>query len=106
MIDTSGRDRGLPFPKLWEMISVQDLLNENLVRTSSSVVLRKRALLEAGLFDPHLVSCEDHDMWLRIAMLRPNNIRSVREVLTLYRRRPSQLTADWRSVEPSVESDD
>jgi glycosyltransferase involved in cell wall biosynthesis len=101
MIDACGRDHGLPLPKLSGIVTFQELLRENLVRTSSSVVLRKEAILRAGFFDSHLVPCEDHDMWLRIAMLRPDNIWSVGDILTLYRRHPAQLTKDWRIVEQS-----
>src|SRR5262249_7222970 len=36
------------------------------VNTSSAVVLRK-AVLEAGLFDEQFKRCEDFDLWLRLA---------------------------------------
>ncbi len=33
-------------------------------------------------------------MWLRVARLRPGNVYCIPEPLTLYRRRPGQLTSD------------
>lgn len=42
------------------------LLEANFVATSS-VVARKQALLDAGLFDPQLEVLEDYDLWVRVA---------------------------------------
>lgn len=50
---------------------------------SPSVMLRKRALLEAGLFDERMPSCQDWDMWTRV-LARGYEARVAREVLTLY----------------------
>jgi glycosyltransferase involved in cell wall biosynthesis len=55
---------------------------------SPSVMVRKAALLEAGLFDERLPSCQDWDMWTRILALG-YEARVVREVLTLYHRQAS-----------------
>jgi len=98
-IDPSGSDYGLPFPGTREIITSEDFLGGNIVRTTSSVVARKDALIEAGLFDPRFSPCEDYELWIRLSRLRPANIRCIPEVLAVYRRRSGQLTADWRSVE-------
>ena len=100
-IDSSGRDYGLPLPRSAATVSFRSLLRENPIRTASSVLVRREALLRAGPFDPKLSGCEDHDMWLRIARRRPNNFCCLPEVLTLYRRRSNQLTANWRALEIS-----
>jgi len=42
------------------------LLKSNFI-PSSSVVARKSALIEAGLFDEEFKSCQDWDMWVRLA---------------------------------------
>jgi hypothetical protein len=34
----------------------------------STVVVRKRVLVEAGLFDEELIRCDDYDMWVRAAL--------------------------------------
>lgn len=101
VINETGLRSGLPLPQPSETISFRKLLQGNIVYTASSVVVRIEAFLKAGFFDPVLVPCEDHDMWLRIAGLRPDNLRCLKEVLTLYRRRPDQLTADWRTIASS-----
>lgn len=44
------------------------LLKTNLVGTST-VIARKDALIETGLFDPQLKSASDWDMWLKLAQL-------------------------------------
>lgn len=42
------------------------LLEENFI-PSSSVLVRKEAILKAGKFDEAMPSCQDWDMWIRIA---------------------------------------
>ena len=100
-VDESGQYHGLSPSKPAQVISFRDLLRENLIRTPSSVVVRKDALQSAGSFDPSLIPCEDYEMWIRVSRLRPDNIRCINKILTMYRRRPSQLTKNWRSVELS-----
>jgi len=63
-----------------------DLLLSNSVAIQTPTVLaRRQALLEAGLFDedPRLVRCEDWDLWLRIAVRYP--FASIDEPLVLCR---------------------
>jgi len=76
------------------VVSFMELLEENLVRDGSAVVLRRQAVALAGLFDTSLPACIDIDMWLRIARLRPGNVQCLPEVLTCYRRRPGQISGD------------
>ena len=38
-------------------------------------------------------------MWARVAMQRPNNVHCIPEALSFYRRRPGQLSANWRSMQ-------
>lgn len=42
-----------------------DLLKGNFI-PSSSVLVKKKALVEAGLFDESFLSCQDWDMWVRV----------------------------------------
>ena len=52
---------------------------------SASVMVRKRAIEQAGLFDEALPSCQDWDMWARI-FLQGYTCEVVPEVLTIYHR--------------------
>ncbi|UFS62405.1 glycosyltransferase family 2 protein [Sulfurimonas sp. HSL-3221] len=55
---------------------------------SPSVMVRKEVILEAGLFDEALPSCQDWDMWTRIIM-KGYGVRVVKKVLTLYHKHES-----------------
>lgn len=76
-------------------VSFEDLYVENLVRNGSAAVLRRSALEAAGEFDVELPASGDRDMWLRIALRSPDNILSLGEYLTCYRRRSGQATSGW-----------
>ncbi len=52
---------------------------------SASVMVRKQAIEQAGLFDEALPSCQDWDMWTRI-FLKGFTCEVVPEVLTIYHR--------------------
>lgn len=55
-----------------------------------AALTRRDVLFEAGLFNPELKSCEDFDLWLRVALTRP--IIRVPAVLAFYRFHPGQMT--------------
>lgn len=50
---------------------------------SPSVMVRKKAIIEAGLFDESFPSCQDWDMWTRIIM-KGYEVRVVKGVVTIY----------------------
>ena len=50
---------------------------------SPSVVLKKQALLDAGLFDLKFKSCQDWDMWVRVVKMG-YHVECVEKVCTLY----------------------
>ena len=60
------------------------ILSTNFIM-SASVIVRKHAVEEAGLFDETLPSCQDWDMWTRI-FLGGFTCEVVPEVLTVYHR--------------------
>jgi glycosyltransferase involved in cell wall biosynthesis/peptidoglycan/xylan/chitin deacetylase (PgdA/CDA1 family) len=69
-----------------------------------SVVIKKSLVLEAGAFDPGLQTCEDWDLWQRVARLGAVFV-GVPELLALYResefslsRKTEQLLADGFAV--------
>ena len=67
----------------------EDLLTANWIHTST-VLVSKKALAEAGLFDPAFRICQDYDLWLRIARTRP--AAYVNRVLCGYRHRTDGLS--------------
>ena len=57
------------------------------------VTARMSAIREAGMFDENLSSCEDFDLWLRIAK-NVGRITYHRRALALYRRHQGSLSSD------------
>jgi glycosyltransferase involved in cell wall biosynthesis len=57
------------------------------------VTARMSAIRDAGLFDEELRSCEDFDLWLRVAK-KVGRIVYHRRVLALYRRHMGSLSSD------------
>jgi glycosyltransferase involved in cell wall biosynthesis len=78
--------------------SFEDILTTGAISNGSCVVVRRQALEGAGPFDTNLRAATDFDMWLRIALLRADNVWCVPEALTKYRRRMGQATKDWRAA--------
>ena len=97
-IDVCGKPIRIPCPRWRGTVSLPQLLADYMVRTMSAVVIRREAAELAGGFDSSLVRCVDLEFFLRAALLRPNNICAIPEVLTLYRRHDSQRTRDWRRM--------
>jgi len=59
----------------------------------TSVTARMNAIKSAGMFDEHIRSCEDFDLWLRIVK-KGGRIIYHRHLLARYRRRPGSLSSD------------
>lgn len=59
--------------------------------------LAKKALFDStGLFDETLKSCEDWDMWLRIARVT-NNVKAIQEPLVIYRMVSESMTRNVKA---------
>lgn len=58
-----------------------------------TVMIRKRCLVESGLFDESLTAVEDYDLWLRISLFY--KIGFVDKVLAMYRVHPSNMSGDF-----------
>ena len=52
-------------------LSHSDLLKGNCPASTSIVMVNRKLILEAGLFDEDLPSFQDYDMWLRLTMIKP-----------------------------------
>lgn len=73
----TGRPRALYQGKILDQLLVHNFVS------FSSCVVRRRALVEVGLFDESLRVAEDYDLWLRIAQKYP--FEYVDEVFVEYR---------------------
>ena len=95
MVNEDGRDIARTVRRWSGVLALRDLLIENMIGTDT-VLMRREACAEAGRFDEHLTAGSDYEYWIRVALLRPNNIHGSAEVTALYRRRAGQLTGNWR----------
>jgi len=98
VIDASGCVLRMPCPRRRGRVNFSSLLSDFTIRTMSAVVMKRTAALEAGLLDPALTRCEDVDLLLRVALLRPHNILAIPLVLNFYRRHAAQHTAEWSRI--------
>lgn len=83
---------GFPFPDLHDGDVLLDLVERNQVITSS-VLVRREAFEQCGMFEPAFYGCGDWHMWLRIAA--SFEVAQVRKPLTFYRVHGSN--AAWNS---------
>ena len=105
MINEQGKFLPFNSPRWQGVLTYQQLLVSNPAANGSSIVVTREALLKAGLFDTTFEASYDHELWLRVALLRPDNMACILRVLTYYRRRRGQITADpavmeqgWRQL--------
>lgn len=87
---------GTPLPDFVQVPPEPDvyrtLLQRNYIGMHATVMYRRAVLELAGGFDTTLVSCEDYDMYLRIA--RGHAVRSYDRVVAEYRRHAGAMSMD------------
>jgi len=99
LIDEHDRPIAL-HPAHWRgAISFRQLLEDYVIGTSSSIVMRRAAIDRAGGFDERLPRCHDLDLTLRIAARHADSVIAVAEALTLYRRHSGQMSRDWVAIQ-------
>jgi glycosyltransferase involved in cell wall biosynthesis len=74
-------------------VTLESLLKLDCSVITSCTVVRRRCLLDAGLFDKDRRCCEDYDMWVRIAD-RGGRLAYQQKVLALRRIHSQAITAD------------
>ncbi len=74
-------------------VTLESLLKLDCSVITSCTVVRRRCLLDAGLFDKDRRCCEDYDMWVRIAD-RGGRMAYQHKVLALRRLHSEAITAD------------
>ena len=97
-IGEGDQDLGLPAHRWTGKIAFGELLVDNVIGPTSSVVIRREVIEQAGGFDPDLLLTYDLDLFLRILRLRPANALAIPEVMTFYRRHSVQMSQDWRAL--------
>jgi glycosyltransferase involved in cell wall biosynthesis len=80
-------------------VTVEDLLFENVVGTTSNVIMRREVLNKIGPFDVNLRFCEDLELWLRAAQINDQVLYCLGETLIDRRERPGQLTKNWSDIQ-------
>jgi hypothetical protein len=78
-------------------IERKDLLSSNVLGTTSSCLVDLRVLRRLGGFDPNLTSCQDWDLWLKLAS--EGQIVVCQEPLTIYYNDgPGRISRNARAV--------
>lgn len=98
LIDEPGRRIHVGTPHWRGPIEFRQLLEDFVIGCTSSLVMRREAILEAGGFDERFPRCHDFDLVLRVSLRRRGSICSIPEELTLYRRHSGQMSRDWRAM--------
>jgi glycosyltransferase involved in cell wall biosynthesis len=98
LIDFHGRLIGAQSRRVRGCVAFADLLEDFVIAGTSNVVVRRDAIERAGGIDPSIPRLYDLDLFLRIALLKTQNIQAVPYDLMLYRRHRAQLTKDRRGL--------
>jgi glycosyltransferase involved in cell wall biosynthesis len=98
LIDEEGRRINLRTPHWRGPVSFRQLLEDYVIGSTSSLVVRRSAILTAGGFDAQFPRCHDLDLMLRVSLQEASGVCAVAEELTLYRRHAGQMSRDWLAM--------
>lgn len=98
-VDPSGRSIGLRSRRCHGTFDFRQLLSDFVIGATSNVVLRRHLIAEAGGIDPGFPLMYDLDLCLRVALLPNAVVEALPRDLMRYRRRPGQLSRDFRMIE-------
>lgn len=96
LIDEFGKPTGRVFASHAEGDIWKQLIENDMISTGSSTMLRRSCFETVGVFDRSLAFAEDFDMWLRIAARYPLTV--VKEPLTLYRQHSNNTTKNRQKM--------
>lgn len=104
-MDAAGNDLPQIFGRMISSNEIyQSLLRANFI-IPSTVVFRRAAVVDAGLFDEKnrgLHGCEDWDLWLRLSLLHP--FAGTAEPLVRYRLHAQTFSANPRHMQDAVQA--
>jgi len=96
IIDEHGERTTTSIPKCRGAI-LGELFSANRVGTASSVMVKRECILQVGVFDPAMPSCQDWDMWIRLA--KHYKFDFIPEALVYYHfGHNGQITKNWSAV--------
>jgi glycosyltransferase involved in cell wall biosynthesis len=98
LIDDRGERIHVRTPHWRGPVSFGQLLADFVIGSTSSLMMRRSAIVAAGGFDAQFPRCHDFDLVLRVSLGRPMAVRAVPEELTSYRRHAGQMSRDWRAM--------
>ena len=98
-VDASGAPEGIWSDAHPRRHGLRDLMGDNPIHSATGVMLPRTSVERAGRFDPGMTGCIDLDFWTRAVTPGHASIASVPDALADYRRRPGQITGDWRRME-------
>ncbi|RUR83031.1 glycosyltransferase family 2 protein [Chlorogloeopsis fritschii PCC 9212] len=96
LIDELGKPTGKMLASNVEANAWKQLIENDMISTGSSTMIRHSCFDKVGVFDPSLAFAEDYDMWLRIAFCYPFAV--VKEPLTLYRQHSNNTTKNRQKM--------
>ncbi|AFZ22783.1 putative glycosyltransferase [Cylindrospermum stagnale PCC 7417] len=100
LVDEQDKPTGRIFANHAEGNIWQQLLENDVISSGSSAMVRRCCFETVGVFDCNLNSAEDLDMWLRIADSYPFAV--VKELLTLYRQHPNSMSKNRQRMFQSL----
>ena len=74
----------------------EDILAGNCVGTTSTVIVKRKCFEKAGLFDENLPSCQDWDMWIRLA--KECQFDFIEDVLVKYYTHKTRISTDLEAT--------
>lgn len=94
VIDAEGRELSIHSSRHRGTIDFGGLLTDFVIGATSNVVIRRAAIDQAGGIDTNFPRMYDMDLFLRIALLAPENIEAIPRDLMRYRRHAGQVSRD------------
>lgn len=97
-IDDRGRPLDVSSAGYATRYRALDLLIDNPIHTGTGVTVRRERVTAIGRFDTSLPAAIDVEFWLRLTSEHGAAIAVIPEILVDYRKRPGQITSDWRRM--------
>jgi len=74
----------------------EDILAGNCVGTTSTVLIKRKYFEKAGLFDENLPSCQDWEMWIRIA--KEYQFDFIKDLLVIYHVHENRISTNLEAI--------